>query len=266
MSDSPSSVHRPQAVLTTEVLSHLAGSPNTYGYFMAVGNPNLDPERAYNSAEANIDTLKQYGLLCETSKADGHRLTEFGKTVWDACTKLTDAAIMIDEWEDLFRLLPSWDETILSRPLLQTAECFTGSAFIGNQGADELLRRVHQEGVLLIGPQPAHRKILAKEDADVDILLTDASISKGTPEEWTPSSSPPQWFRYAPSNQVSEEVERTITSEAKTSVAITDTALLMYVHDTADPYRSVLIEIPASSVSDLIEEILSLRMSASRIN
>lgn len=266
MSDDTSSVHRPQAVITAEVLSHLADSPNTYGYFMAVGDPNLDSERAYKSDKANIDALKRYGLLSETSGSDGHRLTELGKTVRDTCTELTDAAVMIDEWEDLFRLLPSWDETILSRSLLQTAECVSGSAFTGNQGADELLRRVHEEAVFLIAPRPAHREILAREGADADIVLMDVSISKDEPKEWTPPSSPPQWFRYVPSDRVSEEVQRTVTPEAKTSVAITDTALLMYVHDAADPHRSVLVEIPASSVPGLMEEFRSLRTAAARLN
>jgi len=267
MSDNRLSVHRPQAVVTVELLSHLADSPDTYGYFMAVGDSDLDPGRAYNSDDVDVDLLKRYGLLKETSESDSPRLTELGETVRDICTTLTDAAIMIDRWENLFQLLPSWDETVLSRSLLQTAECVNGSAFTGNRAADEFLRRAEKdEDVLFIAPRPTHREILADESMDVDIILTGSSLSEGNLEEWTPSCSPPQWHRYVPSDRVSEEVERTVSLEAKTSVAVTDTALLVYVHNASDPHQSVLIKIPASNAADLVEEFRSLRTAAIRID
>lgn len=264
MGDEASSIHRPHAIATVELLTVLAASPNTYGYFMSLGDSDLNSERAYTPEEVESAALKDCGLLSDT--ADGHRLTELGEAVREACLALTDAAITIDEWEPLFRLLPAWDETILSRSRLRTAECVSGSAFTGNRGADELLRRVRNgDTVLFIDPQPAHRQLMADEGADIDIILTESSIAERPIDEWTPPCSPPSWYRYTAAEHVDTDVHHTVSRVSELSLVVVDGVLLLYIHDADDPYQSVLLELPDQRTAELVSQLRSLRTGCAQL-
>jgi len=262
MGKSDKSIHRPQAKSTTELLSCLAESPNTYAYFMALNDPEIDPERAFREEEAHLNKLVEYGLVNDAH--DDYTLTEFGKEVHHACSALTNAATTTQDWSPLFTVLPSWNETVISPSFLEVAECVSGSAFTGNQGAERFLRGVREDSdAVLVDPLPAHREVLAEEETPVEVVLTESSISGPTLDDWSPSTSQPIWYRWTQPEGITDDILYTVERRS-TSVAVTESRFMIYAHDNNEPHQSVLAVASAQDVSNLAHEFRSLKSACSR--
>ncbi|WP_336339510.1 hypothetical protein [Haloarcula brevis] len=262
MGKSNKSIHRPQAKSTTELLSCLAESPDTYAYFMALNDSEINPERAFKEEEAHLNKLVEYGLVNDDH--DDYTLTEFGKEVHHACSALTNVATTTQDWSPLFTVLPSWNETVISPSFLEVADCVSGSAFTGNQGAERFLRGVREDSdAVLIDPLPPHRAVLAEEEVRAEVLLTESSVSESTVDDWSPSASQPIWYRWTQPEDIADNVLYTVEKRT-TSVAVTESQFMIYAHDTTEPHQSVLAVASAQDVSNLAHEFRSLKSACSR--